>query len=664
MPPQPSLLAPTPLVTQVPGAQNLGISDLTLDDIVAIATAGSVSAQTTLEKLAAFLSGQTVISVDNYAALVALKTRPTYVFMLGFTTPYDGGGGLFYWQADSVAAANVGLVVACTSGPAGRYIRSYAGPVLPQWFGVDKTGVHNTTTQLLGFFNALVAGGLWGRIPGGTYMVTEGVLVFDNNFTDKLWPQIDTDGYNSVFFQAAGLADAPLFTMSNGTATSGVGKYWRGGSLGGITFVDATGQTSPNRHGMSLRGIYGISFGFMKFNNMGGDGVNVPFFRFGGTNPDPYACTSISWDGISAAQCQGFGLRNLNGAGMDSWKIGTLSVVNGVSGGWYGTGGGTSVFTVSFGDVGGWGIDDGGQAGVNGGSRNEIGRAEFDNVENGIRLNRESQSSFREVRFVHRFQSGINPAAVYWPRNVVSLGGGVSPRVKQIEMPQMLHRIEAGGTTADLGTFVDGHNDSGVAGVQIDQSVSDEGPIGVISSMLYTRMSNTVALLTQDLQNIWDSRRLNAMQAHGSAAATLIPNSGLGTLPGLQFPTGEFDPALVTDPNTHAVIFGYDATTSQYTIGCAGRYKVVVSFPLTIAAGTRIRLGVLLTRSAVTTTIMGTYLWSVVLDRQTYMLEGSAAFIVGDKIGVTCDQNTAAATVPVDPSNNPEVFFRIEKMGD
>ena len=96
-------------------------------------------------------------------------------------------------------------------------------------FGADNTGATNATTALLNFFNHCINTGASGHIGAGTYLVTAGVLAFDNGFTNKLWPDIATDGYGAVTFKRGDATNAPMISITNGTATSGVDRTWKGG---------------------------------------------------------------------------------------------------------------------------------------------------------------------------------------------------------------------------------------------------------------------------------------------------------------------------------------------------------------------------------------------------------------------------------------------------
>lgn len=61
--------------------------------------------------------------VDTIASLKALSSRPELVTVEGAFAAGDGGGGHFWWDADSTATANDVSVVAPTSGESGRYKR-------------------------------------------------------------------------------------------------------------------------------------------------------------------------------------------------------------------------------------------------------------------------------------------------------------------------------------------------------------------------------------------------------------------------------------------------------------------------------------------------------------------------------------------------------------
>lgn len=511
------------------------------------------------------------------------------------------------------------------------------GKVLrPDMFG---RGRGNDTAALLAFFNACIENERPGFIPGGTYAVDEGELLFDCNFTDTPFPVIRTAGHESVIFKGRGTADAPLLTLSNGTASSAAGRYWRGGYLGGITFLDETGDTAPNRHGIQIGGTWGVSLGWMRFQDLRADAVHVPDRVYSSDNPDPYASSFTKFRGLEAVRCKGAAIKNLNYVGMDGWEIEALHAVDG-GGGWIGGGSGCSVGLLSAGGLKGWAYDDGVPSGSRSANRNTILVADLDNVENGIRLNRSSQCEFRQIRFVHRFQSGINTAAEYWPRTAVDLAGGSSSAVSQIKM-EIAHRVEGGGSLAQLGTFVNGHNNGNVAEVAIDQNFSDQGSIGVTPAHLFSNMLNTKTHLTCQAKTIWDSRAKANSLAHGTSA-TVVPNTGLGSAV-IAFPTESLDPGG-----------NYNPTNSSFTAPYEGLFDFEAFIPLTLAAGTRVRMALIIGGGNAQCLSVQYAATNAV---QTYVLRGQLSLDAGEVVQVTADQNTAASVSATPVLNNAEIRF-------
>lgn len=366
-------------------------------------------------------------------------------------------------------------------------------------YGADNTGATNSTTALLNFFNACIANNHSGYIPAGTYKVTTGVLKFDTPFVDAQWPTIYTDGYEVTIFSVdpATATNAPVLQWTNGTATSPAGKYWRGGYFGGITINDTTGATAASRHGISLRGVWGTRFGYVVGNGIPGNMIEIEPLLYTGSNPDPYAVTACYFEGIEANNGNGWAFKNENYVGFNLCTIHFLRAINQVGGGFYGCGAGNTIDEVSIGSCQGWAIDDGGFADHTGGqaSRFDIGFAELDNVQNGIRLNSIYDASFQHIRFVHRFNVTPNVSGGYWPRTAVDFCGGTSPSVQQIDA-SFIHRIEAGGTKPDLGVFYDFSNNGNTVNAQIDYYPIDNAGLGLVDSDFYTNTNNAVFVIS------------------------------------------------------------------------------------------------------------------------------------------------------------------------
>lgn len=118
------------------------------------------------------LYSQTVYSVSNLSELKALTFRPSNVVMAGYSTDGDGGGGLWVWVADNADTADDGTVVACTSGPSGRYKRIYDGGKDVRWFGAVGDGTTDDRTAL----NAAFATGGHIILGGGKTYATSATL--------------------------------------------------------------------------------------------------------------------------------------------------------------------------------------------------------------------------------------------------------------------------------------------------------------------------------------------------------------------------------------------------------------------------------------------------------------------------------------------------------
>lgn len=514
-------------------------------------------------------------------------------------------------------------------------------------FGCDNTGATNTTTKLLAFYNACIAQTRRGHIPAGTYKVTTGVLIFDNAQADKTWPDISTDGHLSTIFavDAATATNAPILEWKNGTPGSATLKSWYGGSHGGLTFTDATGATAALRSGISLTGVWGLRFGYMKCTSLRGDGVTIPAHLYGGTNPDPYAVSNVYFEGIEANSCAGWGVQNLNYVGMDSWTIDHLRVTSGTLGGIYGIGSGCEIGLLVVANTNGWAFDDGTQSGAAGGSpqRNTVHVAELDNVQNGIRLNKSSYTTFRRTRFIHRYQTSPNASANYYPRIGIKLAGGTDENVNNVEM-QVFHRIESGGALGGLGAFCAGSSSGNLSAVSIDQDFADNGSLGVTNANLFSNFAtSSVVHLTRRTRSLWD-RRDKAMSYAVGSASTSIPITGFGGATPIVFGSQAW--ATYSTP--------YNVSTYKFTAPRAGVYYVHASTVFAAAAGTRVRL-------AFVTTSGGTECrkddFAATTAAQNYEVSGYVVLAAGETVYVTADQNTGAPINSAPASNNNEVRF-------
>ena len=502
-------------------------------------------------------------------------------------------------------------------------------------FGADNTGLTNTTTTIKAFFDHCILTGDRGHIPSGSYLITAGELVFDTPFTDVLWPEITTDGHDTVTFLRADATDAPMIALTNGTADSLVGKYWRGGSLGGITF-DQNGQTvGTNQHGLSLRGVWATKFGWMRAEDLGGSCIAIPEALYTVTNPDPYAVTFCEFDGIEANRCGGFGLDNRNYLGFNSCSINGLRVIQCLSGGWYGLGTGNYLRIASMGSIKGWAFDDGTNVAATGGApfRNIIKMAELDDCQYGIRLNRSRMTEFKFIRFVHRYNfSVLNTDNKYWPLKAVEFAAGASAGISDVSITAQ-HRIEAGGAKPDIGVFVDLSSNANIVTTAIDQQIFDNAALGFVDSDLFANVSTSSRVLLRNTGVVIFDSQIKAAALVRSSTSNTVPNTGFGGSGGkITFATELYD-------RTGA----YDTSNSWFTIPFTGVWRVTGKICLTMAVGSRVRFGFGTDVGGVVTTQLAKQEYQVNAGAQHYSIDGVLSLTAGQRLFFMADQNTAGA---------------------
>lgn len=426
--------------------------------------------------------------------------------------------------------------------------------------GVDATGATNSTTGLLNFFNYCIDNQLDGWIPDGTYLITEGGIVLDNGHTDKTFPNIYTAGHNAVIFKGAGSANSPILTISNGTASSGVGKFWHGGYLGGITFKDTTSDTATSRHGLQLRGIFGMRFGHMKGDALRADVVHIEQQLFGGTNPDPYNVSACTFEAINGESCIGRSLNNDNYQGFTGCEIRLLRGILNEGGLFRGYGAHNTVILAAAGSVKGWAFEEGTAAGFAAFGFNLL-NAELDDVEKGIEANVLDNAYFK-ARFIHRYNgSALNSGNIYWPTVAVDVGGLASPSMNNVKC-DLIHRIESGGVKANVGEFLDMNSAAGnIAGLEITQEIDDEASFGFDDTDLYTGFNAGSRV---------------SLQRNGTIILKSIRNEPLllARVNAAQNVTNSTAAVIVFDVEEYDQYGSYNNSTGEYTTPYAGVFIV------------------------------------------------------------------------------------------
>lgn len=528
-------------------------------------------------------------------------------------------------------------------------------------FECDNTGATNTTAALLAFYNACITTGQDGYIPAGTYKITPGQLRFFNSGSDKAWPNIFTAGNAEVVYlvDTATVVDAPIFEITTVAANGNhayIGSYyWKGGCHGGITITDNSGVVSANRCGMALTGLWYTRFGVVTGNTLRSDLIRLPANTITPSNPDPYSCAFIKFEGLDAQSCVGFAMNNLNTVGLDSWEVESVSAFECQAGTWFGIGQGCKIKQFSVSGCAGWAFDDGTQSGATGGNRLDIDVAELDNPQYGIRINKLADFAIRQIRINHRYNgNSLNATNKYWPLLALDITGGASPNVNRGTI-DIFNRIEAGGLLADLGQFMDCHNSSEILDVQISVDYADNGSLGVTDNWLLANNHTSTAmsiLFTKLSKKLINTTISDVSGAQGEAATTLVKNTGWGTAAAkVLFSANQNNPSLS---------LAYDLPSSVYTAPRSGFYKLFASVPLTVAVGTRVRIGFYTTAQGIQCAAWG---YQVNAGSQQHVAHGHVFLNCGDTVFVVADQNTGTASVAASPTTSgDEVMFVVQPL--
>ena len=496
-------------------------------------------------------------------------------------------------------------------------------------FGADPTGATNSTTALLNFFNYCIATGTPGHIAAGEYLVTAGVLAFDNGHVDTPWPNITTDGYLNVIFKRADATDAPMISITNGTAVSGAGNWWQGGSLGGILFNQNGQAKAANQHGLLLIGMVGTHFGHMRMDDGGGSCIYLQEKLYLGFNPDPYNIGSCVFDAAEANRCGGYAFHNNNGVGLTHCTIKYVRAIENVGGAFFGFGTSTTVNVISAGSCSGWALGNRNDS-IGAAQRFILLSAELDDMQYGIDMRRVSNSVFGvgAVRFVHRYNFGpLNPAGGYWPRIVVQC----STNSVAMNNLRIIDRIQSGGTKPDLGQFFDfGSGGANTADIQIQRQIIDNAGFGFTVADYYTNFNANSTIQYTDAKSLPIIDTLKKTVALARAPTTFaVPTGGFTTSPN----TVQYSTEL-TDMSG-----SYDPATWTYTCRSPGVYRIAGRIVLAVAIGTRIRMAIMVNGSAALTR----FYYATTANAQCYFVEGELDLAAGATININADQNTAGA---------------------
>lgn len=111
------------------------------------------------------------------------KSRNRRVIVLGYSTPGDGGGGIYYYDfTDSISADNGGTIIVANDGGRWKYLNLTQG-VLVDVFGADPTGATDSTTAIN---KAITALGGQLKFRSGAIYSCSGELTLENLFSVTL----------------------------------------------------------------------------------------------------------------------------------------------------------------------------------------------------------------------------------------------------------------------------------------------------------------------------------------------------------------------------------------------------------------------------------------------------------------------------------------------
>lgn len=112
-----------------------------------------------------------IVKMSNIAELKTRAGTPgARVDVSGYYTNNDGGGGVFYWDENSVVADNAGTVIQKTGLTTGRWIRLFSGSVNVKWFGAK--GTLDTSNDDTVAFQRAVNTGFHVFVPAGEYYLS------------------------------------------------------------------------------------------------------------------------------------------------------------------------------------------------------------------------------------------------------------------------------------------------------------------------------------------------------------------------------------------------------------------------------------------------------------------------------------------------------------
>ena len=176
-------------------------------------------------------------TVDSIVGLKAYtgQAPDQTVFVRGYYSNGDGGGGTFYWDAASTEADNGGTIIAADAGGTGRWKRVYSGAVNVRWFGAKGDGSTDDTGAIQAAIDYALAYVVTVYAPRGIY-IAENIVIDVNNVRNmsgglKLIGDIPQnyvkDGLNTSnsIFRLKLNSPHSLFTTAGSASSTGTNGY-------------------------------------------------------------------------------------------------------------------------------------------------------------------------------------------------------------------------------------------------------------------------------------------------------------------------------------------------------------------------------------------------------------------------------------------------------
>ncbi|WP_298751810.1 hypothetical protein [uncultured Arcobacter sp.] len=162
------------------------------------------------------------------------------IFVNGYYTAGDGGGGSFRWNGTSEEVDNGGTIIEPTAGGTGRWERIYSGAVNVRWFGAVGDGTTDNSTLLTSMTDSFTSI----FVPEGDYRLSSTIFLpadTVDHYGDIVSKQVFGVGEKSKF-----LIDGGVIGFSGVSGSSDLSENWTFKGLGFDTYnADKVTYESP-----------------------------------------------------------------------------------------------------------------------------------------------------------------------------------------------------------------------------------------------------------------------------------------------------------------------------------------------------------------------------------------------------------------------------------